>query len=281
MKALAPQRDKRYGSAAELAADLERFARERKLRSTQSGLGEFMHGLFEPRPFPFGALLGSPVASAAASQTGEHSQRSGSSVPAVRMPPDVTPASHPSSTAAGRSRSMIASTAPRSHGTLRGVAIGLGAVAAVALISVGAVALYSMSTQPEAGAPAGNAAAPIAPAAASTQQAVAPAAAAPAPAMEAAPAPAAKAAEASAPAMEAAPAPAAKAVEVSAPAVAAAPAERRATPSPDEAAGEPVVIVEDDVAKRTRKKSSATTTKKPDAPSKGGESHDLDAFLPQ
>ncbi len=283
MKALAPQRDKRYGSAAELAADLERFARERKLRSTQSGLGEFMHGLFEPRPFPFGALLGSPVASAAASQTGEHSQRSGSSVPAVRMPPDVTPASHPSSTAAGRSRSMIASTAPRSHGTLRGVAIGLGAVAAVALISVGAVALYSMTTQPEAGVPAGSAAAPIAPAAASTQQAVAPAAVGPAPATAAAPAPApaAKPAEASAPAMEPAPAPAPKAVEVSAPAVEAAPAERRATPSPDEAAGEPVVIVEDDVAKRSRKKPSATTTKKPDAPSKGGESHDLDAFLPQ
>ncbi|MBX7084477.1 MAG: serine/threonine protein kinase, partial [Nannocystaceae bacterium] len=197
MRALAPQRDRRFATAGELAAELERFARERKLRATQSALGEFMHELFEPRPFPFGALLGAPMAAAAASAgTGEHSARSGAAVPAVRMPADVTPPSHSQSTAAGsRSGSRSSVVAPRGGSTLRGVAIGLGAVAAVAAVAVGAVFVATANTTTTASptAPARPAAAPAAvtpPApAASVVPVLAPAAIAPAPVEAAAPVP--------------------------------------------------------------------------------------------
>ncbi|MBC8068895.1 MAG: serine/threonine protein kinase, partial [Deltaproteobacteria bacterium] len=130
MKALARDRDKRYATAKELVADLERFSRDRRLRTGQSALGDYMHGVFEPRPFPFGALLGTQANAAALVPTGEGSGlRESQSIPGLRLPPDITPASHPSMTVSGsRSRSQVGSvgsmSAPRG-GTLRGVAIGL------------------------------------------------------------------------------------------------------------------------------------------------------------
>jgi serine/threonine protein kinase len=58
MRALTVDRDKRYQTARELQLDLEAFARELKVRATPSALGELMHYLFRPQPFPWGALRG-------------------------------------------------------------------------------------------------------------------------------------------------------------------------------------------------------------------------------
>ncbi|MCA9712545.1 MAG: serine/threonine protein kinase, partial [Myxococcales bacterium] len=59
MKALTVDKDRRYQTARELQLDLEHFARDHKLRATPSALGELMHYLFRPEPFPWGALRGS------------------------------------------------------------------------------------------------------------------------------------------------------------------------------------------------------------------------------
>jgi serine/threonine protein kinase len=268
MKALARDRDKRYATGAELAADLERFARERRLRIGQAALGEYMHAMFEPRPFPFGALLGT-VSSAAVVPTGEGSglRSSASSIPAMRVAPDVTPASHPSMTvSASRSRSQVGSIAVQGGGTLRGVAIGLGAVATVALLAVaGGWAFMHAAGGGEPGStPA------VAPAAA-----VAGIGAAPAPTEVAPPsvAPSGAAPAAGAPAAPAAGSAAGSAAEAVAPGEAAAVAAAEATE-------ESLVIIEDDGTKRARKKgTSKKIEEKPpaDAPKK---QPDLDAFMP-
>jgi serine/threonine protein kinase len=256
MKALSTERDKRYASGAELASDLERFARERRLRVSQSALGEFMHALFEPRPFPFGALLGTANASFAGGGTGEHSDVRAGSVPAVRLPPDVTPASHPSTTStSSRSRSHIGSM-PRSGGTLRGVAIGLGVVAGIAAVGVGAAWMFGV----------GRTVDPAAPAAIGTTVSAPATTAAPAPAPAAAPAAAAAPAPAAAPAVEP---PAAAPAE--APPVEAAPAEAPAA--------EELVIVDENDPRRPKKKTSAPK-KTSDAKAPGEKKPDLDSFMP-
>jgi serine/threonine protein kinase len=58
MKALTIDREQRYQTTRELQIDLEAFARELKLRATPSALGELMHYMFRPQPFPWGALRG-------------------------------------------------------------------------------------------------------------------------------------------------------------------------------------------------------------------------------
>ncbi|MBL8945773.1 MAG: protein kinase [Myxococcales bacterium] len=280
MKALASDRDRRYASGAELVADLERFARERKLRVSAAALGEFMHALFEPRPFPFGALLGTPNQLASSSSTGEYSGgRASSSVPAVRMPPDVTPSSHPSMTTSGRSRSQMGSqvvgSVQQSSSLMRGVAIGLGGVAALALLGLGGMWAFGART------PEGTAPATTAPAGIGTSVTTP---AAPAVAPVAAPTAAPVAGTPAAPTLvpsDAAPsvavptdaAPSDAAPSVAAPSVAA-PSE--AVPSVDEA----VVVVDDGGAPRPRKKTTAPK-KSGDAKPSGEPKPDLDAFLPQ
>ncbi len=271
MKALASDRERRYASGGELAADLERFARERRLRVSQAALGEFMHGLFEPRPFPFGALLGTPGRSAASSTaTGEHgSGMQHGSVPAIRMPRDVTPVSHPSQTStSGRSR-VNYSAVHRPSGTLRGVTIGLGVVAAMAVVGLGAVwAFGDRGTTPSPPAGVGTTVSAPAPAAASvTAPAVAPVAPAAASVTAPAAAPVAPLAEPEAPIVE--PAPPAE----PAPAIA-------AEPGDQDESEDPLLIIDDDGIKRPRKKLGATK-KDGDPKAPGGVKPDLDSFLPQ
>ena len=265
MKALARDRDKRYATGAELAADLERFARDRRIRIGQAALGEYMHAIFEPRPFPFGALLGSPSqAAAAALATGEGSGLR-SSVPAMRVPNDITPASHPSMTAAAsRSRSQIGSVAvvQRGGGTLRGVAIGRGIVAALAVVAVGGGVAFMKMNEGNAG----NAAPASAPA---TPAAAAVGGVAPTPAVQA-PAPAAPT---NVPAVEAA-----AAGDGAAAPVENAPAAAEEAPS-EEA---PLIVEEDGTRRPSQKKKSSSSAKKSDK-SAGGEAKkepDLDSFLP-
>lgn len=70
MKALARDRHNRYASTAEVAADLEQFAFEHKLRATQASLGAYMHQVFAPKPFPFGALAENPAPEREADDSG-------------------------------------------------------------------------------------------------------------------------------------------------------------------------------------------------------------------
>jgi serine/threonine protein kinase len=297
MRALATDPQRRYASAAELASDLERFARERRLHVSQSALGELMHRLFEPRPFPFGALLGT-AAGVNAAASSEHSSVRAGSVPAVRFP-DATPASHPSMSASGTgSRSAAASSAmssatsaggrsrsqvmPRRSNMLRGVAIGLGAVAAVAVIGVSAVWMFGQPTAAPAAAPAGT----------PTQPSAAPAVAAP----DLAATPSAPAATPTGPTATPSPTPTEPTATPSAPAATptapaatpsaapqAEPADARPSPTaeaaPDAEADEALVIV-DEEAKRARRK---PTPKKPtgDEKADGGANPDLDSFLPK
>ncbi|MEX1367066.1 MAG: serine/threonine-protein kinase [Nannocystaceae bacterium] len=59
MKALTTDPSVRYQTARELQVELESFACDHKLRATPSAMGELMHYMFRPQPFPWGALRGS------------------------------------------------------------------------------------------------------------------------------------------------------------------------------------------------------------------------------
>ncbi|MCX4246702.1 serine/threonine protein kinase [Paraliomyxa miuraensis] len=154
MKALTVDRDKRYQTARELQMDLEAFARETKLRATPSALGELMHYLFRPQPFPWGALRGSSGKGQMSPATiAEISAMVGSQV----MVPGTGVGSYgfESTSGAGSYASRVHGTNgsvglsgsgtslgtkakavdPRSR-TLRNVAIGLGSTAALALVMV-------------------------------------------------------------------------------------------------------------------------------------------------
>ncbi|MBL4688827.1 MAG: serine/threonine protein kinase, partial [Nannocystaceae bacterium] len=132
-RALERDKTKRYQTARELQLDLEAFARKVAMRAEVSALGEVMHHLFRPQPYPWGALMGDGVSNAAHLHTIADSREvSGSS---VRIPSrtDVTSGggarvtnSHAGSIGA---RGTVITTADRRRGTLRGVAIGLGVVA--------------------------------------------------------------------------------------------------------------------------------------------------------
>jgi serine/threonine protein kinase len=259
MRALGRERDQRYATGAELAADLEAFARERKLRATPAALGEFLHEVFRPKPFPYGALAGTAVAPASLIPTGPHDlgsaprSSSSSSVPPM-MRPDVTPSSHPSHTASSRVRPNTSSVGHPPDRTLRNVAIGLGASAGIAVLAVGGLwaAVNLRSDEPQAPAPAS------APASVATTPA-------PLPTPTSAPPPAA----ASMPVAVPVPTPAPTQAPVE-PAVAA----PEAAPDVEET----VVVDESGSVKRSSKKKK----KKEKTASEGEEkSPDLDAFLPQ
>ncbi|HET6585978.1 MAG TPA: serine/threonine-protein kinase [Nannocystaceae bacterium] len=252
MRALTVDRDKRYATTAELATELEAFARDRKLRATPAALGEYLHAVFKPKPFPYGALVGTPVAPSSSMITGNEivSSRSGLSSPAFR--PDVTPSSHPMQTASSRVRSSTGSAVHPPDRTLRNVAIGLGVSAGIAVLALG-----GLWAAVRLGGDDSTATAPLVPAAAVSAPAAPPVAApAPAPAVVAPPV-------AEDPAQ--APAP------VTAPASAEAPVDGE-TPSEDES-----VVIEDDGVRRTKKKKKERAPEaKPEA-----KSPDLDSFLPQ
>ena len=161
MKALTVARDARYQSARELQIDLEGFARDHKLRATSSALGELMHYLFRPQPFPWGALRGSSgkgqmspatiaeMSSMIGSQvnvlgTGAGTGRFGSEVTSgvgsyasqiQGAMPTGTGASLGSVAFTGALGTRAKTVDPRAR-MLRNVAIGLGSTAALSLVLV-------------------------------------------------------------------------------------------------------------------------------------------------
>ncbi len=180
LRALARDRDHRYASAGALAADLEQFARDRRLRATQAGLGEYMHARFAPRPFPFGALLGgSPQARH--SSSGAAFMSPGTSLPPISMPSDVTPASSPSATAASQRSRVSWPSVSTPNNTLRQAAIGLGLVAALSIVALVATWIYvrqefaPVTTSPSTAAPNGSGTSAPAPASAAPPGIIVPA----------------------------------------------------------------------------------------------------------
>jgi serine/threonine protein kinase len=141
MRALSVDKNLRYGSAFELQRELERYVRERKLECTPLALRGYLHRLFAPQPFPWGALMGdgSGDRPSAVATMVEGSHGSGSMPGAVEQP---TPASvpsylHPSHGSVGSVGSMGSMTmAEQRRSTLKGVAIGLGTAAVMAVFSV-------------------------------------------------------------------------------------------------------------------------------------------------
>jgi serine/threonine protein kinase len=173
LRALAVDKQRRYVDARELGLDLERFARERKLDVSAGALGHWMHQVFHPRPYPWGALVGDPATSAAPPSLTTHADAMGSSVggssPGIpQSSPEVTGADvsswvPPPSQPGYPSASHLAGSVPsiqqaRREGQLRGLAIGLSSVAAAAVVAVGGLFAYNSLSATEAMDPASPAA---------------------------------------------------------------------------------------------------------------------------
>lgn len=131
MRALTVDKERRYATALELQRDLESFAREQRLDGSARALGEWMHRMFAPRPFPWGALMDgrseAAMLSTAVEDGSSHSMShdgpasdvtAASTGPANYLPPAPRDAR------------------PTRSGTLRGVAIGLSSVAALSVVGV-------------------------------------------------------------------------------------------------------------------------------------------------
>jgi serine/threonine protein kinase len=278
MRALSVDREKRFGSAHQLMLELEALARDKKWRATSSALGELMHQLFRPKPFPWGALMGDGVSGQPALTTvSEASLKSSSVASAQHLPsrPDMTPTSH-----VGSYHSTISPAQQARARTLRGLAIGLGSVAAVAVLSVAGFFVYKQG--------AGSAAAAAAAAAEAEREGSTPRAPAAEDAPAASPTPAAAAAAAlpvggaSEPAEgKAAAPPAEDAPAEDAPAEDAPAEDARAEDAPQEAAEDEPAIIEDAAPAPTKAKPKT----KPSGKSTKGSSKvkgkpNLDAFLP-
>jgi serine/threonine protein kinase len=142
LKALAREPARRYATALELQRDLEAFARERRLDATPSNLGQLMHALFAPRPFPWGALMdGGPSVSGPQNLvTSEGSASSlgadgSGSMPGARQTSDMTGAgAAPHVGFASESRIWHADEDTRTQQVLRRVFIGLGITAAMSVL---------------------------------------------------------------------------------------------------------------------------------------------------
>lgn len=162
MKALSVDIGKRYPTCLHMQHDLEAFLRDARLDGSSSALAAWMHRVFKPQPFPWGALQGDGV-------TGGGSARptiAGSGAGLGSRPgdiisrPDMTPVSgvgsHPMPSSASSVRSSVGPSsyntgsgsrtgtgaAANDGGTLKGIAMGLGIVAAVAVLSVGGLVVY-------------------------------------------------------------------------------------------------------------------------------------------
>lgn len=167
MKALTVDRSKRYQTARELQIDLEGFARDHKVRATASALGEVMHYLFRPQPFPWGALRGNSGKGQMSPATIAEISTMGGSQPAIlrtgmgtgvgtgvgRFGSEVTSGigsfgsqiHGPLPTGTGAALGSIAFTGAlgtkakavdKRNRALRNVAIGLGSTAALAMVLV-------------------------------------------------------------------------------------------------------------------------------------------------
>ncbi|MCB9714256.1 MAG: serine/threonine protein kinase [Myxococcales bacterium] len=176
MKALTVDRSTRYQTARELQIALETFACEHKLRATPSALGELMHYMFRPQPFPWGALRGSSGKGQMSPATfAEISSMIGSSpsIPGTgvsRGGSEVTNGAasyasrvHGSSVYTGASigsmaHSQAGQPKPKGSKVLTRVAIGLGSAAALALVLVLGLWLGGRGARQEAEAEARKAA---------------------------------------------------------------------------------------------------------------------------
>jgi len=149
MKALTVDRNERYPNARALQLDLETLARDQKLRATPSALGELMHYLFRPQPFPWGALRGSSgkgvmspatiaeISSMLGSQPAIPGTGAGSYGSQVLSSNLGTGASIGTlGTSGGGSRVISAGPVDPRGKALNKVAIGLGSAAALALVLV-------------------------------------------------------------------------------------------------------------------------------------------------
>jgi serine/threonine protein kinase len=294
MKALTVDREQRYQTTRELQIDLEAFAREHKLRATPSALGELMHYMFRPQPFPWGALRGSSGKAVMSPATiAEISKMMGSvGTGAGRFGSEVTsgagsyasqihgsPATGSSSGPAMATRSKKAD--PRAR-TLRAVAIGLGSAAALALVLVLGLWLGGRGGAEEA-AEAKRAAAEAAEQLAAAEAASA-RAAEPTPA-EAAPVPAEPVPAVAAP-VPTEPVPAVAApVPTEPPADAAAEAGAEPEPVADEPEvevedPEPEVIIDDEPAEGEPKATKTGGTRPKPKPKPKKKKPDLDSFMP-
>lgn len=153
MKALTPDKDKRYQSTRELQTDLETFACECRIRATPSALGELMHYLFRPQPFPWGALRGNSGRGQMSPATiAEISSMVGSqpSIPGTGVTSGLHSYGsqlHSGALATGASIGSMSSVSSRSRSsapppvdgrtkTLRAIAIGMGSAATLAAVLV-------------------------------------------------------------------------------------------------------------------------------------------------
>ena len=147
MRALSVDPRRRYATAHQVQQELQALARERKLDASPSALAEFMHRMFQPQPFPWGALHGGGVMGAAASlatEIGVHDLASQSGAGTPSGLPDVTPQTGGGSWNGMRTHhSTIASVASvkevQRQSQLRGIAMGLGVAAALAVAGVGGI----------------------------------------------------------------------------------------------------------------------------------------------
>ena len=280
MKALSVDIDKRYPTCLHMQQELEAFVRDARLDASSSALARWMHRVFKPQPFPWGALQGDGVTGGGGARPtiADSGAGLGSRPGDVISRPDMTPLSsagrHPLSSSA-KSGIMPASSpghssasfgtgshGPRTGtgvgandgGTLKGIAMGLGIVAAVAVVSVVGLVIYKQQDDTPAAASVSSQDSPSAVAAQAEPESTAtPAAAAePVPTPE----PAAPAPSGDAPAAEpldAAPAPAAV-------------PEPAAEPKPDvepEVEPEEVVEVIDEPRASKPKSSASPSAKRP------------------
>ena len=148
LRALSVDKHRRHASARELQLDLENFVRERKLACSQSALGDYLHRLFAPQPFPWGALLGEEASTRPSAVATVIDVGQGSSSAAAEQP---TPASVPSYVRPTYTTLGSMSLAEQRRTTLKGVAIGLSAAAAMAVLSVGGLWLLTRESDAVAG----------------------------------------------------------------------------------------------------------------------------------
>jgi serine/threonine protein kinase len=162
MKALSVDKNKRYASAREMLVDLEQFARERKMESSPAALAQWMHRMFRPKPFPWGAMQGTNVLASSPGMS-TLADAALASYPASRpgMPgshQDLTPASHASWPPT--TRGSIAVHRPKSGGVLKPISIGLGVLAAAAAIAVGGMVIHAKVIAPGQASAPGDVSAP-------------------------------------------------------------------------------------------------------------------------
>ncbi|MBV1857559.1 MAG: protein kinase [Nannocystaceae bacterium] len=171
MRALSTDINKRYATCLDMQHELEAYVRETKLDASASSLARWMHRVFKPQPFPWGALQGDGVTGGEGARptiadsgaglgsrpgdlvsrpdmtphSGVGSYPMPSSATSGLMPPSVGPA--PSSIGAGTgSGPRTSAGAANDGGTLKGVAMGLGIVAAIAVASVTGLVIYKKTS---------------------------------------------------------------------------------------------------------------------------------------